>query len=186
MGSIAVRGQRSGVRFGLPKQGRFRASSILVGDYLSMSTTSCGKRREVKSNKQSDCGARGASQQPVSAEVYAAPPAGVLRNTIRGNDVVLAYVVRTCGPKPDGSGASVVLEHTGSGPNMAGGRITLCTCKHRMRSSPVFWDDDLKSNIWIAGFSSSSFDGKNWLYYLMKVDQKFDSQRAIYEYLTGR
>jgi len=52
-----------------------------------------------------------------------------------------------------------------------------------MRTSPVFWDDDLNSNIWIAGFSSSSFDGKNWLYYLMKVDQKFDSQRAIYEYL---
>lgn len=148
-----------------------------------MSNTSCSRGRPVKDIKQSGCEARGASEQLASAEVYAAPSAGILRNMIQGKDVVLAYVVRTCEPKHDDSGASVVLEHTGSGPNMAGGRISLCTCKHRMRTSPVFCDDDLKLNVWIAGFSSSTFDGKNWLYYLMKVDQKFDSQREIYQYL---
>jgi hypothetical protein len=150
-----------------------------------MSNTSCSSGHPVKSSKQSGCGTKGASQQIASAEVYATPSAEILRSVIHKNDIVLAYVVRTCKPKHDGSGASVVLEHTGSGPNMAGGRITLCTCKHTMRTSPVFWDDELRSNIWIAGFSSSSFDGKNWLYYLMKVGQKFDSQREIYEYLKA-
>lgn len=151
-----------------------------------MSSSSCGKRRVVKkTNNRLGCGTKGAAQKFVSGEVYAAPPVGVLRTVIRENDVVLAYVVRTCKPKQGSSNASVVLEHTGSGPNIAGGRITLCTCKHMMRTSPVFCDDDLKSNIWIAGFSSSNFDGKNWLYYLMKVDRKFDSQREIYEYLQS-
>jgi hypothetical protein len=148
-----------------------------------MSKTSCGGGHAGKASKAWDCGKKRVSQPVALAETYAAPPSEILRSLIRGNDVVLAYVVRTCKPKLDGAGASVVLEHTGSGPNMAGGRITLCTCKHLMRTSPVFRGDDLQSNIWIAGFSSSSVDGKNWLYYLMKVDQKFDSQREIYGYL---
>lgn len=146
-----------------------------------MSNTSCGGERPDKANKQSGCGTKGASQQLASTELYAAPSAKDLRQAIKDDDIVLAYVVKTCEP----SGASVVLEHTGSGPNMAGGRITLCTCKRKMRTSPVFWDDALRSRIWIAGFSRSILDGKNWLFYLMKVGETFDSQREIYERLKS-
>lgn len=150
-----------------------------------MSNASCGSVRPVKANKQSGCGTKGASQQLASAEVYGAPSTKELGQVIKDDDIVLAYVVKTCEPKHDPSGASVALEHTGSGPNMAGGRITLCTCKRKMRTSPVFLDDALRSRIWIAGFSRSILDKKNWLFYLMKVGETFDSQRRIYERLKS-
>jgi hypothetical protein len=148
-----------------------------------MSKASCGTRRPVKVSNQSGCGTKGASRQLASAHVYAAPSIKELSSKINDNDTVLAYVVKTCEPKRGDSDASVILEHSGSGPNMAGGYITLCTCKRMMRTSPDFWDAVKGSRIWIAGFSRSVLDGKNWLFYVMKVGKTFDSQRKIYEYL---
>ena len=99
-------------------------------------------------------------------------------------DIVLTYVVRTCQAVHAGAASrSPLLQHVGSGPNLDGGRITLCTCKHKMRTSPVFDDDDLKSRIWIAGFSSSRGGQENWLFYLMKIGGVFASQRDIYQEL---
>jgi hypothetical protein len=150
-----------------------------------MSKASCGSRQPVKVNNQSGCGTKGAFQQLASARDYAAPSTKELRSAIKPDDIVLAYVVKTCEPKRDDSSASIALEHTGSGPNIAGGRITLCTCKRKMRTSPVFLDAALRSRIWIAGFSRSILDGKNWLFYLMKVGETFDSQREIYKRLKS-
>lgn len=150
-----------------------------------MSKASCGSGRPVKVNNQSGCGTKDASQQLASAGGYAAPSTEELRSAIKPDDIVLAYVVKTCESKRDDSSGSIVLEHTGSGPNLAGGRITLCTCKRPMRTSPVFWDEALRSRIWIAGFSSSKGGQKNWLFYLMKLGETFDSQREIYERLKS-
>ena len=61
----------------------------------------------------------------------------------------------------------------GTGPNFQGGFITLCTCKHRMRSSLSARDWRGK---WIAGFTSiTEYQRKNFLVYLMKVSEAFKS-----------
>jgi len=184
---ITVRGQRSGIRSGLQKQGGgYYAYSILAGECFSMSNSSCGRTRAVKANKQSGCGTEGASRQLASAETYATPSTKELRQVIKDDDIVLAYVVRTCQSVHAGAASrSPLLQHVGSGPNIDGGRITLCTCKHRMRASPVFEDENLKSRIWIAGFSSSRGGEENWLFYLMKVAEVFASQQGIYERLKS-
>lgn len=185
MDSIAVCGQGTGVRSGLSKQAGYNANSFLAGERFSMSKASCGSGQPVKLNNQSACGMKGASHQLASAHVYPTPSIEKLISAIKPDDIVLAYVVKTCEPKRDESSASIALEHTGSGPNIAGGRITLCTCKRKMRTSPVFLAPALRSRIWIAGFSRSTLDGKNWLFYLMKVGETFDSQREIYERLKS-
>ncbi len=67
---------------------------------------------------------------------------------------------------------------TGCGPNFQGGLITLCTCKHYMRS---FMDPDQWNGTWIAGFTSSPVgDGKNFLIYLTRVAHAFGSQRDLW------
>ena len=61
----------------------------------------------------------------------------------------------------------------GCAPNFQGGLITLCTCKHKMRTykSSTDW-----SGVWIAGFSSvRAGGGRQALVYLMKVERAFDS-----------
>jgi hypothetical protein len=67
---------------------------------------------------------------------------------------------------------------TGCGPNFQGGLITLCTCKHRMRT---FLDPDQWNGLWIAGFTSlATGEGANFLIYLMRVARAFASQRDLW------
>ncbi len=71
-----------------------------------------------------------------------------------------------------------VFVQTGCGPNFQGGLVTLCTCKHRMRT---FRDPDQWNGIWIAGFTSlPTGEGVNFLIYLMRVAQAFASQRDLW------
>ncbi len=73
------------------------------------------------------------------------------------------------------------LVQTGSAPNFQGGVITLCTCKHYMRTwrAPEEW-----KGIWIAGFTGNVLkDGKNYLFYLMKVQEAFMSHRDLWRWL---
>jgi len=65
----------------------------------------------------------------------------------------------------------------GSAPNFQGDYITLCTCKHYMRSrrSVADW-----KNVWIAGFTSHE-QGEYCLFYLMQVEAAFGSFREIWE-----
>jgi len=74
------------------------------------------------------------------------------------------------------------VKQSGCGPNFQGGYITLCTCKHYMRT----WSNvRKKDDIWIAGFTSSTLfeDGQNRLFYLMKVGDRFGSHRELWNHL---
>jgi hypothetical protein len=73
------------------------------------------------------------------------------------------------------------LVHLGSGPNIQGGLITLCTCKHLMRTYP-----DVKPGTWIAGFTGSRKETArrpampNTLFYLTRVEHAFPSHMALW------
>ncbi|MCL5282505.1 MAG: hypothetical protein M1376_21670 [Planctomycetes bacterium] len=95
-----------------------------------------------------------------------------LHDCIAGQARVYCYVI-TSMRKRDGEFVQI-----GCGPNFEGGLITLCTCKHRMRT---FLDPRQWNGIWIAGFTSSpTGDGKNFLIYLMRVAHAFASQRDLW------
>lgn len=91
--------------------------------------------------------------------------------------LVYAYVVETAKWDENHPGC---LQQTGSGPNFAGGRITLCTCKHPMRASRTAapWPGK-----WIAGFSAVGPGHVQELFYLMRVEQAFESHRELWNYL---
>ncbi|MFH1675500.1 MAG: hypothetical protein ABIC40_00645 [bacterium] len=83
------------------------------------------------------------------------------------DSVVYFYVVTSVGYQ------NGRLVQKGSAPNFEGGLITLCTCKHKMRTC-------LTSNewpgFWIAGLSSNTlFSGTRALVFLMKVGLAFSS-----------
>jgi hypothetical protein len=67
---------------------------------------------------------------------------------------------------------------TGTAPNFQGGIITLCTCKHQMRSRHGVnaWPGQ-----WIAGFTSraGSF-GRHHLVYLMRVAEAYASHQELW------
>ena len=70
------------------------------------------------------------------------------------------------------------FSQTGSGPNFQGGLITLCTCKHRMRS---WHTSDEWPGRWIAGFTGvGAVDRCNYLVYLMKVGEAFASHLDLW------
>src|SRR5262245_60751715 len=63
---------------------------------------------------------------------------------------------------------ATIFEQHCSGPNFQGDVLTLCTCKHQLRSrlSSEQWQQD----VWIAGFTSRTIhEGKHWLFYLAKI-----------------
>jgi hypothetical protein len=67
---------------------------------------------------------------------------------------------------------------TGSAPNLQGDMISLCTCKHLMRTSmaPEEWKER-----WIAGFSGLDAGNRNnALVYLMKVGYAFKSHMSLW------
>lgn len=67
----------------------------------------------------------------------------------------------------------------GTGPNFQGDLITLCTCKHRMRSS---MDASEWRGKWIAGFTGiTEHQKRNFLVYLMQVSRAFESFRDFWE-----
>src|SRR5437868_9581448 len=94
---------------------------------------------------------------------------------------VYCYIVRTIKTiAPD-----YELHQTGSGPNFAGGRITLCTCKHKDRATMWLSSDprDPRKDVWDAGLTSKSADPSRSLAYLMCVERSFSSQQELWEYL---
>ncbi len=84
---------------------------------------------------------------------------------------VYAYVISTIGRD------SERFVQYGSAPNWQGGVLTLCTCKHWMRSfgTPEDW-----CGRWIAGFSGvKAGGGRNALVFLTRVGAAYDSQAAL-------
>ncbi|WIG61408.1 MAG: hypothetical protein OJF49_004156 [Ktedonobacterales bacterium] len=90
---------------------------------------------------------------------------------------VYCYIVRTVMYR-DGR-----FVQTGSGPNFQGGLITLCSCKHQMRTSK---DPDAWNGVWIAGIAGAGTGayGRDHLFYLMRVGHAFESQRNLWQWLT--
>lgn len=78
--------------------------------------------------------------------------------------------------KHDLSGKTLI--QTGSAPNFQGGYMTLCSCKHEMRTGrlPLSWKD-----VWIAGLTNKA--AGNYLFYLMKVKDAYMSQNDIWNTL---
>ena len=70
------------------------------------------------------------------------------------------------------------LFQTGSAPNFQGDLVSLCTCKHLMRTA---MDPEEWVGKWIAGFSSLAAGNRaNVLVYLMKVGFSFNSQQSLW------
>jgi hypothetical protein len=87
--------------------------------------------------------------------------------------IVYSYIVKTVKNHEDH------FIQKGSAPNFQGDLITLCTCKHRMRTSlhdMLEWKDK-----WIAGFTGvEAGNGSNALVYLMKVSYTFESYYVLW------
>lgn len=87
-------------------------------------------------------------------------------------DTLYTYIIRTV-KEVDGQ-----FVQQGSGPNFSGGYVTLCTCKHRMRT---FRDCESWTHVWVAGLTGSTTGRKrNDLVYLMKVGWAFPSHRDLW------
>ena len=69
------------------------------------------------------------------------------------------------------------LYQEGSGPNYQGHLITLCSCKHRMRTAR---DMDSWNGVWIAGYTSRSHYAEHHLFYLMRISRTFGSHHELW------
>jgi hypothetical protein len=99
-------------------------------------------------------------------------PPETLRQRVAGTGTVYCYII-TSVKNRDGQ-----LVQAGCGPNFQGDLITLCTCKHFMRT---FLDAGDWEGQWIAGFTTSATgEGKNFLVYLMRVSQAYQSHRDLW------
>lgn len=79
------------------------------------------------------------------------------------------------------------IKHIGSGPNLEGGLVTLCTCKHSMRQ---YHTTDEWEGKWILGLTSraktNGFSGSHYLFYMMKVAKSFESHAELYKYMEEK
>jgi hypothetical protein len=91
---------------------------------------------------------------------------------------VYCYIIKSV-KNIDGS-----LQQKGCAPNWQGGIITLCTCKHFMRT---FLETADWKGKWIAGFTSvnDGVDKKNALVYLMQVKDAFESHFDLWDNLPA-
>ena len=89
-----------------------------------------------------------------------------------------SYIVDTVKMKSDENG----FEQRGSAPNFQGDVLTLCTCKHQMRSRLSV--DQREANVWIAGFTGRTIHkGTHWLFFLAKVKSAHDSHSDLWNSL---
>ena len=96
---------------------------------------------------------------------------------IAPSGAVYPYVVATVEAQPDGT-----LAHHGSGPNLQGGLITLCTCKHHMRSYGTIRSG---TSVWIAGVTPAGTvrARSRHLFYLMRVGVRAASHAEMWRLL---
>lgn len=102
----------------------------------------------------------------------------MLRSLLRAyaTDNIYSYVIATIETQKS------VFHQAGSGPNFLGDAVTLCTCKHWMRTfrSVADWKD-----VWVAGFCTVVANGgQHALVYLMRVAAAYESQRELWKHLT--
>lgn len=96
---------------------------------------------------------------------------------------VYVYIVTTIKTTPD-----YLLRQEGSAPNFDGGRITLCTCKHKDRATFHLSGDphDPWKNVWVAGLTSKKQKPSRSLAYLMCVERSFLSQNELWHALPAQ
>lgn len=77
------------------------------------------------------------------------------------------------------------FSQTGCGPNFCGNAITLCACKHRMRTGRKGIDFDDWVGNWVAGLTvvGPKDHKKDYLFYLMLVKKAFESHKDIWDAL---
>jgi hypothetical protein len=98
---------------------------------------------------------------------------GLKKRIHENEDLVYCYVISTI--KRDVH----QFRQEGCAPNFQGGRISLCTCKHYMRT---FMDTNSWRGKWIAGFSGKAVGGGcNALVCLMKVGHAFESHYDLWK-----
>jgi hypothetical protein len=96
------------------------------------------------------------------------------------------YVVTTAELLPNGA-----FNQTGSAPNFNGGRITLCTCKHKDRSSPPPQNcrgpnpQDPWQDVWVGGICSATVLRPRALFYLMLIEKTYANHQIIWSALGG-
>ncbi|MDP9238224.1 MAG: hypothetical protein M3P30_12660 [Chloroflexota bacterium] len=99
---------------------------------------------------------------------------------LQGQDgIVYCYIVDTIEYRGQ------VFCQTGTGPNFQGDLITLCTCKHYMRSGREIAD---WRGQWVAGFSGKhkvEGDPLHYLVYLMKVADAYASHQDLWAQLSS-
>ena len=90
-------------------------------------------------------------------------------------DSAYSYVISTVSLNPN----NLCFEQRGSAPNFQGDILTLCTCKHQMRSR--LSADQWQGDIWLVGFTSRTiYAGRHWLFYLAKVESAHDSHSDLW------
>ncbi len=95
-----------------------------------------------------------------------------LRDCLSPDATVYLYIIATIESREG------LFVQTGSGPNFQGSLVTLCTCKHFMRT---FRDAGGWKGKWVAGFTGvGAGHGKNRLVYLMRVSQAYESHRDFW------
>ena len=107
-----------------------------------------------------------------------------LKSDLRGflEDTVYAYLLATI----EFHEHRQEFRQTGSAPNFQGGLVTLCTCKHYMRTyrEPQNWE-----GIWVAGFSYQRIPPEKskryWLIYLMKIGRACASFADLWKTLPS-
>ncbi len=78
---------------------------------------------------------------------------------------------------------SLCFEQHGSAPNFQGGHLTLCTCKHQMRSS---LEMSAWKNKWVAGFTSRClYQKRHWMFFLTLVQDAHKSHAELWECLPS-
>lgn len=94
---------------------------------------------------------------------------------------VYSYVVTTIQTLPGSH-----LQQTGSAPNFAGARITLCTCKHKDRATFCPSGDYAKpwNDVWVAGLTRISSNPPWAVAYLMLVEEVFPDHYTIWSHLS--
>jgi hypothetical protein len=154
-----------------------RSLAELLGQALEAAVSGCGPVAAVRAGQSCSPGLamleyqKFPSEGPLRANLNRS--LAELRTAVGGADAtVYCYVVDTV--RYLGGG----FRQTGSGPNWQGDRLTLCTCKHHMRS----WLTEAQwRNCWVAGFSGvNRVDRGNYLVYLMKVDEAYGSHADLW------
>jgi len=78
---------------------------------------------------------------------------------------------------------NLLFEQHGSAPNFQGDRLTICTCKHQMRTN---LDGSQWRNKWIAGFTSRTlYGGRHWLFFLTRVADAHESHFDLWSNLPA-